>query len=81
MTSDEDCVVHGLRIRIDRTLCVGFGDCVTHAPLAFQLDDEGVAVFVHPDREQRAQLLKACDECPVDAITVWDDAGNRLIPE
>jgi ferredoxin len=76
----EARVVHGLRVQIDRSLCVGFGDCVTEASEAFQLDDEGVAVFVEPERVDRARLLRACDACPVDALTVWDVDGRQLIP-
>jgi ferredoxin len=76
----EERTVGDLRIRIDRTLCVGFGDCVTEAPEAFVLDDTGVAVFVIPDDVERERLLRACDLCPVDAITVWDGHGSQLVP-
>ena len=82
MTPDAtDAVVHELRVRIDRSLCVGFGDCVTEAPEAFTLDEEGVAVFVSPERVERERLLRACELCPVDAITVWDAEGNQIVPE
>ena len=81
MTPDaNDLVVHELRVRIDRSLCVGFGDCVTEAPEAFILDEEGVAVFVAPERVERERLLRACDLCPVDAITVWDAKGTQIVP-
>jgi len=76
----EERTVGDLRIRIDRTLCVGFGDCVTEAPEAFVLDESGVAVFVKPEDVDRERLLRACDVCPVDAITVWDGAGSQLVP-
>ncbi len=33
--------VGDLIIRIDRTLCVGFGDCIEAAAEAFVLDEEG----------------------------------------
>jgi ferredoxin len=72
--------VGDLRVRIDRELCVGFGDCVTAAPEAFQLDAEGLAVFLDPGRVERERLLRACDACPVDAITVWDATGKQLVP-
>lgn len=75
-----DLVVHGLRIRIDRELCVGFGDCIDVAPEAFALDAEGTAVFLHAATVDRERLLRACDECPVDAITVWDERGIQLVP-
>ena len=80
MADVHERVVAGLQIRIDRDLCVGFGDCVERAPEAFNLDALGLAVFVEPDRITRAALLAACDACPVDAITVWDDAGVQIVP-
>ena len=80
MSDFEERIVGSLRVRIDRTLCVGFGDCVTEAPDAFVLDDTGTAVFVTPELVDREQLLRACDVCPVDAITVWDGDGQQLVP-
>ncbi len=80
MSDSDERIVGGLRVRIDRTLCVGFGDCVTEAPGAFVLDDTGTAVFVNPERVDRERLLKACDVCPVDAITVWDEDGAQIVP-
>jgi ferredoxin len=76
----EERTVHGLRVRIDRTLCVGFGDCVTASPEAFVLDDTDVAVFRAPESVHRDQLLRACASCPVDALTVWDEAGEQIVP-
>jgi ferredoxin len=69
-----------LRVRIDRTLCVGFGECVDAAPDAFALDKDEIVAFVNPDRVAREQLLKACDMCPVDALTVWDETGRQIVP-
>lgn len=80
MADFEERQVAGLRVRIDRTLCVGFGDCVEAAPEAFVLDDEGLAVFKQPEAVERARLLAACDSCPVDAITVWDETGAQVVP-
>ena len=72
--------VHGLRIVIDRDQCVGFGDCVKEAPEGFKLDEETVAVFAAPEAVERERLLRACDACPVDAITVFDESGNQIVP-
>jgi ferredoxin len=70
-----------LTVRIDRTLCVGFGDCVTEAPDAFQLDDDEIAVFgERPDGVRREKLLKACEACPVDALSVSNESGEQLVP-
>src|SRR5882672_6688669 len=76
----EERTVGELRVRIDRTLCVGFGDCITEAPEAFVLDESGTAVFVKPEAVERERLLRACDSCPVDAITVWNADGTQIVP-
>ncbi|MGH7699833.1 MAG: ferredoxin [Gemmatimonadales bacterium] len=72
--------MHGLRVRIDRDICVGFADCIGEAPEAFKLDEGGTVTFVAPDTVERERLIRASDLCPVDAITVWDEAGKQLVP-
>jgi ferredoxin len=77
----EERTISGLRVQIDRDLCVGFGDCVSEAPEGFRLDEEDIAVFVtDPASVEREKLLRACDVCPVDALMVWDRDGNQLVP-
>lgn len=72
----------GLLIRIDRLLCVGFGDCVDEAPDAFALDDEGLAAFVDGVQgAARERLLAACEACPVDALVALDEDGRVVAPE
>ncbi len=80
MADFDERVVVGLRVRIDRTLCVGFGDCVKESPEAFSLDEENVVVFATPDAVAREALLRACASCPVDALTVWGEDGHQLVP-
>ena len=60
---------------------MGFGDCIEVAPELFEFDDDGVARFVEGGAAvQRERLITACDICPVDALTVWDETGERLAP-
>ncbi len=80
MTGSEERQVGSLRIRIDRDLCVGFGDCIKVAGEAFSLDGEDVATFAQPERVERERLVAACDACPVDALTVWDETGSQIVP-
>ena len=80
MSDFEERVVGGLAVRIDRQLCVGFGDCIDHAPAALVLDDDGIATFTAgADRLEREQVLAACRSCPVDAITVLEH-GSQIAP-
>lgn len=80
MSAFDECVIAGLMVRIDRDLCVGFGDCITEAPGAFELDAEGVVVFVDPEGVERKRLLRACEACPVDALSAWDERGRQIVP-
>ena len=81
MSDIEERRTGDLLIRIDRDLCVGFGDCIEAAEAAFELDDEGIATFrAGIDEVDRETLLAACDECPVDAISVLDADGTQLVP-
>ena len=73
--------VAGLTVRIDRLLCVGFGDCIGEAPESFELDEEGIVAFKEDlDAPERERLVRACAACPVDALTVLDDDGKQLAP-
>jgi ferredoxin len=68
-----------LLVRIDRLLCVGFGDCIGEAPEAFQLDEGGVADFgAAPDAVERERLIRACEACPVDALSVVQLDGTPV---
>jgi ferredoxin len=73
-------VIGGLTVRIDESLCVGFGDCVERAAGAFLLNGSGTVEFVEPPSAEREALLDACRTCPVDALTVLDESGNQVVP-
>lgn len=73
--------VGDLTIRIDRHLCVGFGDCVERAYRAFELDEEQIAVLRDgAEATSREDLIAACEVCPVDALTVLDADGRQIVP-
>jgi len=65
-----------LRIRLDRTICDGFGVCAKHAPEYFSLDDwgyaslEGNGEVAEGDRDA---VIRALLGCPVHAITEWGE--------
>jgi ferredoxin len=70
-----------LTLRIDRQLCVGFGDCIEMASELFELDGEGIARFCTgaPDSSEEA-LLEVCRACPVDALVLLAKDGRQLAP-
>ncbi len=81
MSNISERPLSGLTIKIERDLCVGFGDCIDVTPDVFEFDDEGIAVFKegNPDVDKEA-LLDACSSCPVDALVALDGEGTQLVP-
>jgi ferredoxin len=70
-----------MRIRLDRTICDGFGTCAARAPGYFSLDDWGYASLagrgggivrgdVAPEDEDAVN--RAILDCPIHAITILD---------
>ena len=72
---------HGWTAVVDRTLCVGFAECVKVAPSVFELDDETIAFVLDPETVDPETLKQAAEACPVDAITVYDAEGRQVWPE
>ncbi|MCX2931584.1 ferredoxin [Mycobacterium sp. CVI_P3] len=65
-----------MRIRLDRTICDGFGACAKHAPNHFSLDDWGYASLVGDGtvaEADRDDVLRALFDCPVHAIIEISD--------
>jgi ferredoxin len=66
-----------MKIRLDRTVCDGFGICAKHAPGYFSLDDWGYASLIGDgtvaDQDHDA-VMNALLDCPVHAIT---ELGER----
>jgi ferredoxin len=70
------------KIEIDRDECIGCQQCVCDAPATFGMDDEGEAVEVEPERGGADVILAAVQNCPVEAITLYDaETGARIWPE
>jgi ferredoxin len=65
-----------IQVTVDRSLCIGSGDCVDTAPDVFQLDDEDIAVVVDPDGAPLDDVLTAAGGCPVSAIFVIGEEGD-----
>ena len=69
-----------MRVKVNRDLCVGLGNCVALAPTVFEFDDENKAVVLDPASVPDDVLLEAAESCPYDAIIILDDEGNQVYP-
>jgi ferredoxin len=57
-------------ITIDRTRCMGSGNCSFWGPNTFDLDDEGLAIVLDPKGDDVAKIQNAANGCPTQAITL-----------
>lgn len=70
-----------ITVIVDRDLCIGAATCVAVAPKMFALDGEAKAIILDSSGEESFQMvLDAAKSCPVAAIIVADEQGNKLFP-
>ena len=69
-----------MKVRIDRNLCTGVGNCEAVAPTVFKVDKTNKAVLLDPAPVDEETLMAAAESCPVNAIIIEDDDGNQLYP-
>jgi ferredoxin len=69
------------KVVVDRDLCIGAAPCVTVAPGVFQLDEENKAYVVNEKGADDETILLAAQACPVQAIIIYDEAGQQVYPE
>jgi len=65
------------RIVVDRERCIGSGNCSFYAPNTFDLDDELKSVVIDSAGDDPADVRAAAEGCPVNAISIHEDAGHR----
>ncbi|MDE3077378.1 MAG: ferredoxin [Chloroflexota bacterium] len=62
-----------MKVRVDSSLCDGYGKCARICPEIFRLDEDGYA-STHPDAEVAAALKQKVREalgaCPTAAVVV-----------
>jgi ferredoxin len=69
------------RIKIDRSLCSGYGECVGIAPEVFQLGDDHISIVVDAEGADDEMILDAARGCPLDAITLIDEFEEQAWPQ
>lgn len=82
-----------MRVEFDRDVCIGMYQCVAEWEAGFEKDlDAGKATLIRGEETEDDVFVLEVPEgeeldakfaarvCPVDAITVYDDDGDQLIP-
>ncbi|MDO8496913.1 MAG: ferredoxin [bacterium] len=74
--------VRNLKITVDRDLCIGAATCVAIAPHTFLIDSEAKAIIINTAvQEKDTAIIDAARGCPVAAIQIEDDKGNKIYPK
>ncbi len=65
-----------IEIKVDRSRCQGYGNCVLVAPELFDLDADGLAVVhqAYVGDEHLDAVRKAAYDCPTDSIAFVEGA-------
>lgn len=63
------------RVRADRDLCKGYGNCAMHEPDVFDVDGDGTVLVLRESIPEgdRPRVQAAARSCPVSALSVQDD--------
>ena len=70
-----------MKVRVDRELCIGLGNCVAYAPTVFALDgEENKAIVLDPASVDNETLLVAAESCPQNAVIIEDDTERQIYP-
>jgi ferredoxin len=69
-----------MKVKVDRELCTGVGNCVALAPKVFRLDQQNRAVPSDGSAVDDQILWDAAQSCPENAIILEDDEGRQLYP-
>ncbi len=73
--------INGLKITIDRDMCIGSANCIRVADEVFELDTKKIVAFKEEIKEpERRMLIEACSVCPVNALIVTDEKGKQIVP-
>lgn len=83
-----------LTIKVDKSLCIGSGTCVSVDPDNFELNKEGKSTIkrskkeksqgfemeIEVDEKGLEKFLTAAKSCPTQAISIIDEKGKQLFP-
>jgi ferredoxin len=81
-----------MRVEFDRNTCIGMFQCVVEWDAFERDEDAGKAVLAESEETEPGVFVREVPEdaeldakfaartCPVDAIRVYDDDGDQIVP-
>lgn len=74
--------IRNLKIWVDRDLCIGAATCMAIAPSTYVLDSDAKAIIIDTaDADSDEAHIDAARGCPVAAIIIEDEKGNKVYPK
>ncbi|WP_328909932.1 ferredoxin [Streptomyces sp. NBC_00234] len=67
------------QVEVDRSVCIGSGMCLNHAPDGFRLDTARQSHPVDPESDANERILAAAEGCPVEAITLTLISSGEVV--
>jgi ferredoxin len=64
-------------IRVDRSLCMGSGQCSWYAPNTFDQDDETIAIVTDPEGDPDEAIRAAVKGCPTGALSLVETGEEQ----
>ena len=60
-----------MKVKVDKSLCIGCGACQSIEPSVFSLDNEGLATAIDSEikEEVKENVIDAKEGCPTSAIS------------
>jgi ferredoxin len=58
-----------MKAKVDKSLCIGCGNCVSVYPEGFEMEDDGKSHYIDSVEGDAEKIQEAIDECPVAAIS------------
>lgn len=73
--------IRRLTVKIDRDLCIGAATCSAIASKTFGLDEHSKAIVLDTAGEDPdEQIIEAAKSCPVLAIIIENEKGEKIFP-
>ncbi len=74
--------IRGLTVKIDRDLCIGAATCSAIASKTFSLDEHSKAIILDSaGGDSDEQIIEAAQSCPVLAIIIENEKGEKIFPK
>jgi len=69
-----------MKVNVLKDICIGCGTCVALAEGTFEIDADNKSIVKNQAGNSDEEILNAAKACPVSAIEVHNDAGEKLWP-